>query len=337
MAVGARILCLLLVSIACWTPHRAHADAASFYSGKTITILSPDAAGSGYDAYARLVGHFIGDYIPGKPNVIVQNMPGAGGIVQANHLYNIAPKDGSVLAIMMHGVIFRPIFDPREIRYKVDGFRWLGSVTPIVVIGAFSKDAAQSVADLFQREVLVGLSTGTTSYLPRAINAILQTKMKLISGYRSTHDILLAIERKEVSGVVGIGLDSIQTLTGNRLGDLKIVFQMGVRRSPSLPDVPLIQDAARSDLDKRALEAIFASFSIGRVFATPQIPNERYLALKAAFQNVLKDPRLIDQAMKQKSAVEYVSPEAIERVIGSVYSQPAAVLTRAAEVMGDEN
>jgi tripartite-type tricarboxylate transporter receptor subunit TctC len=337
MRIGPRILCLLVVLIACWMPCDGRADVAAFYSGKTITIVSPDAAGSGYDAYARLVGRFIGDYIPGQPKVIVQNMPGAGGVIQANHLYNIAPKDGSVLAIMMHGVIFRPIFDPREVRYKVDGFRWLGSVTPIVVIGAFSKGAAQSVADLFEREVLVGLSTGTTSYLPRAINAVLQTRMKLISGYRSTNDILLAIERKEVSGVVGIGLDSIQTLAGNKLGDLKIVFQMGAARSPSLPDVPLIQESAKSDLDRRALEAIFASFSIGRVFATPEIPDDRYLALKAAFEKVVKDPRLIDQAMKQKSAVEYVSPEAIERVIGSVYGQPAAVLTRAAEVMGDEN
>jgi tripartite-type tricarboxylate transporter receptor subunit TctC len=224
------------------------------------------------------------------------------------------------------------------VRYKVDGFRWLGSVTPIVVIGAFTRDApARTVADLYDKEVLVGLSTGTTDYLPRSINNILQTKMKLISGYRSTADILLAIERKEVAGVVGIGLDSIQTIKGGNVDDFNIIFQMGATRSPSLPDVPLIQETAKADIDKHALEAIFASFSIGRVFVTPQIPDDRFAALREAFEKTVKDPRFVEQASKQKSAVDFVSPQDIEKVIKTVYSQPESVLKRAADAMGGAN
>ena len=310
-------------------------DVAEFYRGKTITLTSPDEAGSGYDRYARLVGGIIGKYIPGNPKVVVKNMPGAGGLVEINYLYNIAPKDGSELAIIQHGLIFRPIMDPREVRYKIEGFRWLGSVTPIVVIGMFRKDApAQSAVELFDRETLVGVAGGTTAYLPVAVNFLLKTKMKLVQGYRSTPDITLAMKRREVSGVVGIGLDSIQyEISGDEAENYRILFQMGVKRASSLHDTPLIQEFAKSELDRTALEAIFASFSIGRVFLTPNIPDDRYAALRAAFDQTIKDSDFLKQAEKQKSDVGFVSPEEIETIIQHVNSQPEVTLKRAAEAM----
>ena len=184
MAGMIRAATAALAALAAFTaPQLASAQdaVADFYRGRTITLVTPDAAGSGYDAYGRLVGRFIGENIPGKPNVIVQNVPGAGGVIQMNTLYNTSAKDGTVIAIMMHGTLFRPIFDPREVRYKIDGFRWLGSVTAIDVIGAFNKNApVQKAADLFLNEVLIGGSGGTTVYLPRSVTAVLGTKMKLI-------------------------------------------------------------------------------------------------------------------------------------------------------------
>lgn len=310
-------------------------EVADFYRGKTITLMAPDAAGSGYDAYGRLVARFIGDRIPGKPAVIVQNIPGAGGVIQVNTLYNVAPKDGTTFAIIMHGTLFRPIFDPREVRYKVEGLRFLGSVTPIVVIGAFNKDApAQTASQLFEREVLIGGSGGTTMYLPTAVNGILGTRMKLISGYRSTKDILLAMERREVSGVVGIGLDSIQTIKAGDTSPFQILFQMGAARATELPDVPLIQDFAKSPGDRQALEAVFASFSIGRVFVTPLIPDDRYVAMQAAFEGVVKDKAFVEAAEKQKSSVNYVAPEKIRGIINRVYALPPAVQKRAADAIG---
>jgi tripartite-type tricarboxylate transporter receptor subunit TctC len=311
------------------------ADVSDFYRGRTITIVSPDEPGSGFDQYARLVGMFIGKYIPGNPKVIIQNMPGAGGLVEANYLYNLAPRDGSQFAIIMHGNIFRPVLDPREVRFKVEGFRWLGSVAPIVAIGAFRKDAAAQTADeLFTRGVMVGVSGGTTAYLPASVNNILDTKMKLIPGYRSTADIILAMKRQEVAGVVGIGLDSLQyELPGREADHYRILFQMGVKRAASLPDVPLIQEFAKSDLDRNALDTIFASFSIGRVFLTPKIPDDRYAALKVAFEHAVKDPDFVKQAKKQKSDVNYMSPNEIENIIKHVYSQPDPVLKRAAAAM----
>lgn len=333
-----RIVLIVIAFCSQANPQTVLAQAvADFYKGKTITLITPDAAGSGYDAYGRLVGRFIGEYIPGKPNVVVQNMPGAGGVIQMNHMYNVAVKDGTVFGIMMHGALFRPIFDSREVRYKIDGFRWLGSVTAIDVIGAFNKDApAKTASELFEREVIIGGSGGTTVYLPKSINGILQAKMKLINGYKSTTDILLAMERKEVSGVVGIGLDSIQTSkAGGSVDNFNILFQMGAARSPALPDVPLIQEFAKNPDDKATLEAIFASFSIGRVFGAPAIPEDRYKALQEAFEKTVKDPNFVEAAQKQRSTVGYVSPAQIEKIITTVYGQPEKIIQRAASAIAE--
>jgi tripartite-type tricarboxylate transporter receptor subunit TctC len=308
---------------------------ADFYRGKTVTLLTPDAPGGGYDAYGRLVGSFIGEHIPGKPTIVVQNMPGASGLIEVNYLYNTAPKDGSVIAITQHGMVFAPIFDAREVRYKIDGFRWLGSVTPVTVIAVFRKDApARTVAELFDREVIIGGAGGTQYYLPLAIDSILHTKMKLVEGYQSSNEVLLAMARQEIWGAVGIGLDSVQTArAGGDVDNYNILFQMGAVRSRSLPDMPLIQEFAKSDEDREVLEAICASCSIGRVFVAPAIPDDRYAALRAAFEATVKDPAFVGQARKQHVDVGYVSPDEIQKIVGHVYSQPEAVLKRAGAAM----
>jgi tripartite-type tricarboxylate transporter receptor subunit TctC len=327
---GPGVLAALLLGAA-----PAAADAVEdFYRGKNVSLVTPDAAGGGYDTYGRLVGRYIAEHIPGRPNIVPQNMPGAGGITQMNYLYNVAPKDGSAFAIVMHGTIFKPVLDAREVRYKVDSFRWLGSVTPIAVIGVFRTDAPAATAkDLFEREVIIGGSGGTTMYLPLAINSVLGTKLKLVKGYKNTNDIMLATARNEVQGVVGIGLDSLR---GSRAaGDVetRILFQMGTTRSHSLPEVPLIQEFAKNAEDREVLEAIFASFSIGRVFMTPAIPDDRYAALRTAFEKTVKDPRFVAQAEKEHAEVDYVAPDEIHKIIYHVYGQPEAVLKRAGTAM----
>jgi tripartite-type tricarboxylate transporter receptor subunit TctC len=316
---------------AAWPAATKAADSvADFYRGKSITILVPDAPGGGYDTYGRLVAQFMGQHIPGRPTVVPQNMPGAGGLTEINHLYNEAPKDGTTIGMIEHGLIFSPIFDPRQVRYNVDDFRWLGSVTPITIIGVFRKDApVHTVGDLFDHEVIIGGSGGTTIYLPAAIDNILGTKMKLVKGYANTNDCMLAMSRQEVSGVVGIGVDSLQGSHAGGAVDYNILFQMGAARSHDLPDVPLIQESAKSSEDRAALEAVFASFSIGRVFVAPAIPDERYAALQAAFEATLEDPAFIAQAQKQHANVNYVSPDEIQKIIRRVYSEPQTILNRA--------
>lgn len=316
-------------------PETAQAQSVEeFYRGRNVVITTPDQAGSGYDQYARIVARFIGDKIPGKPTLIVQNIPGAGGIIQLNQMYNVMAKDGSVIGIMQHGNAFRPIFDPREVRFKIDGFRWLGSVTPIVVIGAVTKGApAKSAADLFQHEVLIGGSAGTTAYVAPAINRVINTKMKMISGYKSSKEVVLAMLRGEVHGTVGIGLDSLHSFVEGRTDQFNILFQIGSVRAKELPNAPLIQELAKNADDKATLEAAFASVSLGRLFITPAIPDDRYAAVQKAFEATVKDPAFVEAAKKQGSGVDYIPPEQIKAIVDRVYGLPASVQKRAAEAL----
>ena len=329
-----RAVAAACVSLCAMIAPSAAQDAAEFYKGKTVTVFTPDPSGGGYDAYGRLVANFIGAHIPGKPSVIVQNMPGANGLIEVNHVYNNAAKDGTVMAITQHGMLFAPIFDPQEVRFKIDGLRWLGSVTPITVIGLFRKDApAQTVQDLLQKEVIIGGGGGTQYYLPLAVNAVLGAKMKLVGGYRGSAEVVLAISRKEIFGVVGLGLDSLQVASGSANFEPNIMFQFGAVRSRHLPDTPLIQEFAKTEEDKDVLEAICASCSIGRVFFTPMIPDDRYQALRKAFQETVEDPAFVEQAKKQRLDVGYLSPENVRSIIDRVYSRPETVLKRTASAM----
>lgn len=304
----------------------------AFYRGKTISLLIPSAAGGGYDRFGRLMGRHIGHHIPGNPTIVPRNIPGAGGVIQANQLYTSAPKDGTAFGIIQHSIPLRPIFDPREVRYKVDGFRWLGSMGQITTLAVVSKSAnIKSVDEIFKREIAIGATGGTTAYLPATVNTVLGAKFKMISGYKSTSEVLLAMERKEVEGIVGIGVSSLAGSTGGATDNLSYLFQMGYSKHPSLPDVPLVQAYAKNDEDKSVMEAIFASLSIGRSFVTPVIPEDRLAELRAAFKATMSDPAFVSDAEKSKAEVGYVPPEEIMAIITRVYGLPKRVLDRAAE------
>ncbi len=308
----------------------------AFYSGKTISLYIPSASGGGYDTYGRLVARHIGRHIPGSPSVVPRNVPGAGGVIEANQLYTTAPKDGTAFGIVQHGIIFRPIFDDREVRYKIDGFRWLGSAATISVITIANKTAGVKAAqELFDKELLVGASGGTTEYMPTTINSVLGTKMKIIKGYKGNSEILLAMERGEVEAVSGIGLDTLGAARGTARGQYNFLFQMGAKRDPELPDVPLIQEFAKNAEDKAVLEAVFASLSIGRSFVTPEIPEDRLVALRKAFKAAVEDPELIADAKKMTLDINFVDPEDIHRITKQVYGLPETILKRVADAMRD--
>lgn len=304
-----------------------------FYRGKSVQLYIPSAAGGGYDTYGRLIGRHIGKHIPGNPTIVPKNVPGAGGVIEANQLYTQAPKDGTAFGIIQHGIIFRPIFDNRELRYKIDGFRWLGSAAPISVVTIASKKArVQSAAELFDKELIVGAGGGTTEYMPTTINSVLGTKMKIIKGYKGNPEILLSIERGEVEGVSGIGTD---TLNANNAAtsNFNVLFQMGATRSADLPNVPLIQEFAKNADDKAVLDAVFASLSIGRSFVTLDIPADRLAALRTAFKATVSDPQLLAEANKSSLEVRLVDPQEIHRIIDRVYGLPEPLLKRVAAAM----
>lgn len=324
-----------LVAVACTMSIGVRADAVEdFYRSKSVSLYIPSAAGGGYDTYGRLIGRHIGRHIPGNPTIVPRNVPGAGGVIEANQLYTAAPKDGTAFGIVQHGIIFRPIFDNREVRYKIDGFRWLGSAAPITVLTIASKNAGvKSAQELFDKELIVGAGGGTTEYMPTTINSVLGTKMKIVKGYKGNNEILLAIERGEVEAVSGIGLDTLGAAHAAAGRQYNYLFQMGVARDPRLSDVPLIQDFAKNADDKSVLDAVFASLSIGRSFVTPVIPEDRLGALRAAFKAALDDPQLRAEAAKSSLDIRFVDPEEIHRITKRVYGLPGPILKRVAAAM----
>lgn len=305
-----------------------------FYRSKSVSLYIPSAVGGGYDTYGRLIGRHIGRHIPGNPTIVPRNVPGAGGVIEANQLYTAAPKDGTAFGIIQHGIIFRPIFDNREVRYRIDGFRWLGSAAPIAVVTiASTKAKVKSAQELFEKELIIGASGGTTEYMPTTINAVLGTKMKIVKGYKGNNEILLAIERGEVEGVSGIGLDTLSAARGAAGKEYNYLFQIGAKRDADLPNVPLIQEFARNPDDKAVLEAVFASLSIGRSFVTPVIPDDRLAALRAAFKATLDDPKLLAEAKKSSLDIKFVAPEEIHQITNRVYGLPERILKRVADAM----
>ena len=328
--LGAALAGLALVSFA----GAAHADPiADFYAGHSVTVLIPSGPGGGYDTYGRLISRHMGRHIPGKPNLVPQNMPGAGGVVLANYLANAAPKDGSVMAIMQNGVPFKPLFDARQIKFTNDSFRWLGSVTNVTNTAVIGKTSPiTSAADVFTREVTVGASGGNTTYLPEMLNGVLGAKFKIVKGYKSTNEILLAVERNEVDGMVGIALDSLQTAEQSH-PNLRVLFQMGLKRSPELPDAPLIQEFAKTDEQKAVLGAVFASFEIGRIFAVAAIPEPRLAALRKAFAETLVDSAFLTDAKKLRLNVNPETPGEVQSIIADVFRQPTPILDKAREIL----
>jgi tripartite-type tricarboxylate transporter receptor subunit TctC len=337
IGTGKSVLSLAAVLAVVAVSGVARADSVEdFYRGKTVSLYIPSAQGGGYDTYGRLIGRHIGSHIPGNPTIVPKNVPGAGGVVEANQLYTTAPKDGTAFGIVQHGIIFRPIFDNREVRYQIDGFRWLGSATPIAVVTLASKNSKiKSAQDLFEKEFIIGGGGGTTVYMPTTINSVLGTKMKIIKGYKGNNDILLAIERGEVEGVSGIGLDTLSAAHNAAGQDFNFLFQMGAKRDPSLPNVPLVQEFAKNDEDKAVLEAVFASLSIGRSFVTPVIPDDRLAALRKAFKATLEDPKLLAEAKKSSLDVQFVDPEEIHRITARVYGLPEPLLKRVAAALAE--
>jgi tripartite-type tricarboxylate transporter receptor subunit TctC len=333
------VLLAISLTAAGMTPAVAadHRSVADFYKAKSITLLIPSGPGGGYDRYGRLVARHISKHIPGQPTIVPQNMPGAGGVVAANYLYARSPKDGTAFAIIQNGVPFKKLLDDRQVRYDIEGFRWLGSVAPAANVAVVPVKAPfRSLEDLFKKPLIVGASGGTTTDLPMALNSVLGTKLEIIKGYKSTSDILLAMERGEVSGLVGIDWTSFLGSVKGHESDYRVLFQMGISRHRDLAQVPLVQESTQDEDKKAVLDVIFASFAIGRSFVTPAIPKDRLAALRIAFKDTMEDADFRQDAERMGAEVNPLTPEEIADVIKRVYSRPDTIIVRARSAISGE-
>jgi tripartite-type tricarboxylate transporter receptor subunit TctC len=313
-----------------------------FYKGKTVTVFVGYSAGGGYDTYARTVARHIGKHIPGNPSVIVKNRAGAGSMLLTNELYNILPKDGTVIGIIGRGLPMEPLFGTPEAKYDPSKFTWLGSSNnEVSVCVSWHTSPVKKWEDLLTTPLIVG-GTGPgadTDTFPRIMNNLLGTKLKLVTGYPGGNDVLLAMERGEVEGRCGYSWSSAKARKADWLaeGKLNILVQMSTGKHEDLPDVPLIMDLAKTQADKDALELIYARQEFGRPFlAPPGVPADRAEALQTAFMETMKDPEFLEDAKKQDLEINPVSGKRVGELIAKIYRAPKEVVMLAREASEKE-
>jgi tripartite-type tricarboxylate transporter receptor subunit TctC len=313
------------------------AQAQEFYAGKSIDMIVANTTGGGYDQYARHLARHMGRHIPGQPSIIVKNMPGAGGGRAANFLANVAPKDGSVLALLTREIGLAPLLTPNPANFQFDAvaFNWIG--TPQQDLGLFiinSKSPAQSIEEMKSKPITVsgtGPGSGPTVF-PLVLNELLGTKIKVIPGYPGSPDALLAMERGEVDGHASGGSSAafrsrIEPML--KSGQLKIVMQLGMEKDSAI-SAPLVFELVQNKVDQQFLELMFTPQFIGRpVVAPPGVPEERVKALRAAFDKTMKDAEYLAEADSQKLDIQPVTGAQIAEVVRRVYALPPEMITRA--------
>lgn len=311
----------------------------AFYKDKRLTIIVGSAAGSGYDAYARLMARNIGRHLPGAPTVVVQNMPGGGGLTSANYLYNVAAKDGTVIGALQRGMIISPLTAPQGVQYDARKFAWLGSTTSETgVIAVWHTAPHQTIQDVLARELMVGGSGPATDSetLPRVYNEAIGARIKIVSGYKSTNEVLLAMERGEVQGIGNSSWSNWRAGFSHYLSDKKvrILMQAGLKKHPELTDVPLVLDLARDSAGRQMLELFLAPLTIGRPFAAPPgLPAARVADLRGAFDNMLADPQFVADASKANLEISAVSGSFIDEALKRLYAMPKEVVTAASKAI----
>jgi tripartite-type tricarboxylate transporter receptor subunit TctC len=308
------------------------ASAADFYQGKQVTIVVGFSAAGTYDATARLFARHLGKHLAGKPTVIVRNMPGAGSLVATNSLYSSLPKDGTTLGVVGGGIVLEPLLNNPQATYDARRFNWIGGRTPDNFLCLVWHTVPVNVLqDVMRRETVVG-ATGpgsrTLTY-PKALNELLGTKFKIVSGYPGGNEITLALQRGEVEGYCGWALGSIKTRAPDWIRDGKIrpLAQFMLAKSGVLPNVPLATDLASTDNGRRAIE-FFAADSVlaWPLVAPPDVPAERAAELRTAFNAMMQDSQLLAEAATQGLDIDPVSGAEIAALVDRLYGTPADVL-----------
>lgn len=314
---------------------------ADFFTGKTVTVAVGTSAGGSYDAYARLLARHFGGHVPGNPAVTPRNMPGGGGLVLANHTYNVAPKDGTFIAALHRGVPFEPLIGSHTETLKFDPLRmnWLGNLNVETGLTIVWHTAPQKTAqDLFNQELIVGGAgaAGDFEITANVLRNLLGMKYRIISGYPGSHEALLAMEQGEIQGLADYAWGSVRSQQADwvKNGTIRILLQIGLNKEPDLPNVPSVLDLAKNAEQRQALELIFASKTIGRPFSLPQdVPADRLKALRAAFMATAQDPKFLADAQKTNLDVDPTTGEAVEQVLRKAFAAPPAVIESAAKAM----
>jgi tripartite-type tricarboxylate transporter receptor subunit TctC len=311
---------------------------AGLFAGKIVTMIIGFGPGGGYDLWARTVAHHIGKHLPGNPTVIAQNLEGAGSYRAANFIYNVAPKDGSTMALIARDAALGPLTGAPGAQFDATKLSYLG--TPAIetkVCIAYHTADVKTVQDLTKKELVVGDTgpgTGTRSY-PKALNDILGFKFKIVGGYQSSADVFLAMERGEVQGICE-SLDSVKVRRPDWIpsGTVSVLFQGGTKPNAELKTVPFVIDLAQKPDDKQAIEFLYAGQGVGRPFiAPPDLPGDRLNMLREAFSATMTDPEFIAETDVRKLTLDPEDGEHLEALIKKTYATPKPIIDRIATLI----
>jgi tripartite-type tricarboxylate transporter receptor subunit TctC len=318
------------------------AAAEDFYAGKSIQVLIGFSVGGGYDAYGRALARHLGRHLPGNPKLIVQNMPGAGSLKATNYLYNVAPRDGTAIAIFAPGVAVEPLLGRGEsAQFEAPKFTWLGSISREVSVCAFAKAAGiRSWHDMQTKRTIIGASGGgaESDVFPTVLRRLFNLPMKVVAGYPGGTEITLAMERREVDGRCGWSWTSLVSRNKALLDDnaINVTLQIGLQKDKALPTVPLIMDLTDDPLKLAALKLIVSRQTMARPFAAPPgVPAERARLLRDAFDATMRDAEFLEDAKRLNLDVAAVDGAELEALLTENYAAPSAVVKLATELLRD--
>ena len=313
---------------------------ADFYKGRTFTILVGQEPGTGYDIYARTLARHMARHIPGNPQIIVQNMPGASGVNAGNWLFGIAPKDGTVIGTFTPNVIVEPLLGNPMAKYDAGRMGWIGNMEEGASVCGVRTDAGVAgFDDVLTKEIVVGATgpTGPLGQAARALNALLGTKFKIIYGYKGSASVKLAIQKGEVQGVCGLTWSTIKSFWKDELdaGRFKPILQSSARRQADLAQagVAHIDDYVTTDDARQMVDLIFGTMVLGRVYAiSADAPAARADALRTAFAATMQDREFLADAGKARIDIIPASGDEVAAQVKRFYAIPPAVVERVRKV-----
>jgi tripartite-type tricarboxylate transporter receptor subunit TctC len=330
------LIAAALLLLAAWGENGAAENATS---GRTVSVIVGFSPGGAYDLYARVLAKYMGKYLPGNPTLIVQNMPGAGGLKAANYLYQVAPQDGNTFGTFARGVVIGPLFG--EGAFDATKFSWIGSVTDDVnVCLSWHTSAVKTWNDLLSKPFTVagqGPQADPNIYA-NLVKNLFGAPIRVVSGYPGSNEIALAMERGEVDGVCALSYSTVRTTLGEQIRnkDINIIFQAGMKKAADLPEVPLLLDLARDDTQRTVLKLIMGVQGMARPFlATPGLPQLRKEELRAAFADTMKDAAFLAEAKRLNLEINPSSGDDVAALVAELYRTPSDVVAQAKRAIGE--
>ncbi len=313
-----------------------------FYRGKTIRIIVGSAAGGGYDTYARTIARHIGKYIPGNPNVIVENMPGAGSLIAANHVYNVAEKDGTVIGSPQGGLFLQQLLGLEGVQFDALKWQFIGFPTseqPTCVVTGKSglKSLADSMNPGGKQFIAGGNAPGSATWdVPMRLKAALDLNLKMVPGYDGTAKVRLAMDQGEVDGMCGWGYESLRATAWDRVqsGEYVVTARVSDSPMPGLEKVPLALDLAKTEESRQLIRLgiIIPAKTVRVYLVAPEVPAERVRALRQAFDATMKDKDFLQDAERSQLDISPISGEEGQKMVHDLFAMPENIKKKLKEI-----